>query len=68
MFFLFQHILINPLHPRVTYRFYSNAIQFYSSKGDPLGFKGINKTKENVVLELSVVKIHLFLYVHFGSV
>ena len=49
---------VNPFLPRPTYRFCSNARGFFSSKGDPLGSKGLrmvygNKialsTKDNIV-------------------
>ena len=37
--------LINPLHPKSDLDFtLSNARQFYLSKGDPLGLKGLKKT------------------------
>ena len=39
---------------------------FTHQRRDRLGLKGLNETKENVVLELAMVKNTLFLYVHFG--
>ena len=47
--------LINPLHPKSDLDFtLSNARQFYSSKGDPLGLKGLKKLSPLTLYALRV--------------